>query len=112
MTLGVVACFARGPTNIRNVGHIRHKETDRISALANELRRIGASVATTDDSLVITPPGPGQSLHGANIQTYDDHRMAMSLSLAGLKIPGIVIEDPGCVRKTYPGFFEDLEKLR
>ena len=112
MTLGVVACFARGPTNIRNVGHIRHKETDRICALANELRRIGASVATTDDSLVITPPGPGQSLHGANIQTYDDHRMAMSLSLAGLKIPGIVIEDPGCVRKTYPGFFEDLEKLR
>ncbi len=112
MTLGVVACFAKGPTTIRNVGHIRHKETDRLTALANELQRIGATVAAMDDGLIITPPDDGQSLHGANIQTYDDHRMAMSLALAGLQIPGIVIEDPGCVRKTYPGFFEDLEKLR
>ncbi len=112
MTLGVVACFAQGPTTIRNVGHIRHKETDRISALANELGKIGAHVTTTEEGLVITPPCPGQALHGARIHTYDDHRMAMSLSLAGLLIPGIVIEDPGCVRKTYPGFFEDLEKLR
>ncbi len=112
MTLGVVACFAKGPTHIRNVGHIRHKETDRICALANELRKIGATVATTDDGLLITPPCPGQSLRGARIKTYDDHRMAMSLSLAGLKIPGIVIEDPGCVGKTYPGFFEDLDQLR
>ena len=117
MTLGVVACFAKGPTTIRNVGHIRHKETDRISALANELEKIGAHVTTTGDGLVITPPCTSQplhnqSLHGARIHTYDDHRMAMSLSLAGLRIPGIVIEDPGCVRKTYPGFFEDLENLR
>lgn len=112
MTLGVVACFAKGPTTIRNVGHIRHKETDRISALANELGKIGAHVTTTKEGLVITPPGQGKTLHGARIHTYDDHRMAMSLSLAGLKIPGIVIEDPGCVRKTYPGFFEDLERLR
>jgi 3-phosphoshikimate 1-carboxyvinyltransferase len=112
MTLGVVACFAQGPTTIRNVGHIRHKETDRISALANELGKIGAHVTTNEEGLVITPPCPGQALHGARIHTYDDHRMAMSLSLAGLLIPGIVIEDPGCVRKTYPGFFEDLEKLR
>ena len=112
MTLGVVACFANGPTTIRNVAHIRHKETDRISALANELGKLGANVATTEDGLVITPPGPGKALHGARIHTYDDHRMAMSLSLAGLRIPGVVIQDPGCVRKTYPGFFDDLEKLR
>ncbi len=107
MTLGVVACFAEGPTTIRNVGHIRHKETDRLAALATELRRIGADVDETGDGLVIHP----RPLHGASIATYHDHRMAMSLALAGLKVPGIVIENPGCVAKTYPHFFEDFAKL-
>ena len=108
MTLGAVACFAEGPTTIRNVAHIRHKETDRLAALATELRRIGANVDELTDGLRITP-GP---LHGALIQTYNDHRMAMSLALVGLKIPGIVIDNPACVAKTYPRFFEDLERLR
>jgi 3-phosphoshikimate 1-carboxyvinyltransferase len=108
MTLGAVALFADGPTTIRNVAHIRHKETDRLAALAAELRRIGAEVEEFADGLRITP-GP---LHGALIETYNDHRMAMSMALVGLKVPGVVIKDPGCVAKTYPNFFSDLEKLR
>ncbi len=107
MTLGVVACFATGPTNIRNVAHIRHKETDRVAALATELRRIGATVNEREDGLTITP-GP---LHGAIVQTYNDHRMAMALALAGLKVPCLIIDNPACVAKTYPRFFEDLEKV-
>ncbi len=108
MTLAAVACFAEGPTTIRNVAHIRHKETDRLAALAAELRRVGAEVDEFADGLTITP----RPLHGAEIETYNDHRMAMSMALIGLKVPGIVIKNPGCVAKTYPGFFADLEKLR
>jgi 3-phosphoshikimate 1-carboxyvinyltransferase len=108
MTLAAVACFAEGPTTIRNVAHIRHKETDRLAALATELRRVGVEVEEFADGLTITP----RPLHGAVIETYNDHRMAMSMSLIGLRVPGIVIKNPGCVAKTYPGFFQDLEKLR
>jgi 3-phosphoshikimate 1-carboxyvinyltransferase len=108
MTLAAVACFARGPTTIRGVAHIRHKETDRIAALAAELRRIGAAVDEKPDGLVIRS-GP---IHGAAVETYNDHRMAMGLALVGLRVPGIVIKNPACVAKTYPRFFEDLEKLR
>jgi 3-phosphoshikimate 1-carboxyvinyltransferase len=108
MTLAAVACFADGPTTIRNVAHIRHKETDRLAALAAELRKLGAGVEEFADGLTVTP-GP---LRGAEIETYNDHRMAMSLALVGLRVPGVVIKDPGCVAKTYPGFFADLETLR
>jgi 3-phosphoshikimate 1-carboxyvinyltransferase len=108
MTLAAVACFAEGPTTIRNVAHIRHKETDRLHALATELRRIGADIDEHADGLTITP----RPLHGASIETYHDHRMAMSMALVGLRVPGIVIVNPGCVAKTYPAFFEDLERLR
>jgi 3-phosphoshikimate 1-carboxyvinyltransferase len=108
MTLGAVALFADGPTTIRNVAHIRHKETDRLAALAAELRRVGAEVEEFADGLRIAP-GP---LHGALVETYNDHRMAMSMALVGLKVPGVLIKDPGCVAKTYPNFFSDLEKLR
>jgi 3-phosphoshikimate 1-carboxyvinyltransferase len=111
MTLAVAALFARGATRIRNVAHIRHKESDRIAALANELRKLGARVAEKPDGLIIDPPAP-EKLHGANIATYDDHRMAMSFALAGLKIPGVTILDAGCVAKTYPGFWNDLEGVR
>ncbi|WP_439629741.1 3-phosphoshikimate 1-carboxyvinyltransferase [Gemmata sp.] len=107
MTLGAVACFAEGPTTIRNVGHIRHKETDRIAALATELRKLGAAVEERDDGLTIAP-GP---LKGCAVDTYSDHRMAMSLALVGLKVPGVVIRNPGCVAKTYPGFWGDLDAL-
>jgi 3-phosphoshikimate 1-carboxyvinyltransferase len=108
MTLAAVACFAEGPTTIRNVAHIRHKETDRLAALATELRRVGAEVTEFADGLTITP----RPLHGAEIETYNDHRMAMSMALIGLRVPGIVIKNPGCVAKTYPHFFADLERLR
>ena len=107
-TLSAVALFADGPTTISGVAHIRHKETDRISALATELRKLGAGVEQRDDGLRITPA----KLRGAEIDTYDDHRMAMSLALVGLATPGVVIRDPGCTRKTYPGFFADLAGLR
>jgi 3-phosphoshikimate 1-carboxyvinyltransferase len=106
-TLAVAALFAEGPTRIRNVGHIRHKETDRIAAVAAELRKLGAAVDEFDDGLLIRP----QTLHGATIDTYDDHRMAMSFALVGLKVSGVVIRDPGCTAKTYPDYFADLTKL-
>jgi 3-phosphoshikimate 1-carboxyvinyltransferase len=108
MTLGAVACFAVGPTRIRNVAHIRHKETDRIAALATEIRRLGAEVEEFADGLTIVP----RPLHGATVETYNDHRMAMSLALIGFKVPGVIIKNPACVAKTYPGFWEDLERLR
>jgi 3-phosphoshikimate 1-carboxyvinyltransferase len=106
-TLAVVALFAQGPTTIRNVGHIRHKETDRIAALAAELRKLGADVTERDDGLTIQPG----TLRPATIATYNDHRMAMSFALAGLRIPGVRIENPTCVEKTYPEFFNDLRAL-
>jgi 3-phosphoshikimate 1-carboxyvinyltransferase len=105
-TLSVVALFAEGPTTIRNVGHIRHKETDRIAALVTELRKLGAEVAQREDGLTIQPG----VLHGAEIDTYNDHRMAMSFALAGLRIPGVRINDPNCVKKTYPTYFDDLTR--
>jgi 3-phosphoshikimate 1-carboxyvinyltransferase len=108
MTLGAVALFADGPTTIRNVAHIRHKETDRIAALATELRKLGAAVEEREDGLTITP----RPLRGCAVDTYNDHRMAMSLALVGLKVPGVVIRNPGCVAKTYPGFWQDLEMLK
>lgn len=108
MTLAVVACFAQGPTQIRNVAHIRHKETDRIQALANELRNLGAGVDEREDGLTIHPA----PLRGALLKTYNDHRMAMSLSLVGLRVPGVVLNDPACVAKTYPGYFADLQQLQ
>ncbi len=105
-TLAAVALFAEGPTTVTRVGHIRHKETDRIAALATELRKLGAGVDERPDGLTIRPG----ALHGAEIDTYDDHRMAMSLALPGLRIPGVVIRDPECTAKTYPGFFDDLRR--
>lgn len=107
-TLAAVACFADGPTTIRNVAHIRHKECNRLQAVATELRRLGAGVKEFADGLTIIP----EPLHGARVKTYDDHRMAMSLALVGLRVPGVEIEDPGCVSKTYPTYFDDLERLR
>lgn len=106
-TLAAVAPFAEGPTTIRNVAHVRHKETDRITALVTELRCLGLQVEEQPDGLTIHP-GP---MHGATIATYDDHRMAMSFAVLGLRQPGVRIADPGCTAKTYPRFFEDLERL-
>lgn len=106
-TLAVVALFANGPTNISNVEHVRHKETDRISDLSRELVKLGATVDERQDGLTIHPG----ELRAASIATYNDHRIAMSFAVAGLMISGVVINDPGCCEKTYPEFFSDLEKL-
>lgn len=106
-TLAAVAPFAEGPTRIRNIAHVRHKETDRIAAVATELRRIGQQVEEFPDGLTIHPA----PIRPAMIETYDDHRMAMSFALIGLRAPGIRIADPGCTAKTYPRFFEDLDRL-
>ncbi|MHC4878799.1 MAG: 3-phosphoshikimate 1-carboxyvinyltransferase [Planctomycetota bacterium] len=106
-TLAVVALFANGSTTIRNVAHMRHKETDRVSALVTEIRRLGVQADEHEDGLTITPG----SISPATIATYDDHRMAMSFALVGLKVDGIQIADPGCTAKTYPDFFTDLERL-
>jgi 3-phosphoshikimate 1-carboxyvinyltransferase len=106
-TLAVVAMFVEGETVIRNVAHNRHKETDRIGNLAAELRKLGAVVQEREDGLTISRG----SQRPATLETYDDHRMAMSLSLAGLKIDGVIISDPDCTRKTYPDYFRDLEAV-
>ncbi len=106
-TLAAVALFAEGATTITGVAHNRHKETDRIGDLARELCKLGATVEEFEDGMRIVPGAP----QSAVIDTYHDHRMAMSLALAGLKIPGVVINDPGCTAKTYPHFFSDFAKL-
>jgi 3-phosphoshikimate 1-carboxyvinyltransferase len=107
-TLAVVALFADGPTRVRGVAHNRFKETDRIGDLARELRKLGATVKEHADGLTIGPPA---QIRPAVLETYEDHRMAMSLSLAGLAADGIRILDPACTAKTYPDFFADLERL-
>jgi 3-phosphoshikimate 1-carboxyvinyltransferase len=109
-TLAVVALFARGTTRMRGLRTLRVKETDRIAALSTELKKLGASVAVSDDTVTVTPPPPA-ALTAASIETYDDHRMAMSFALAGTRVPGITIRGAECVRKTYPRFFEDLERV-
>lgn len=108
MTLAVLALFAKGPSTLRNIGSWRVKETDRISAMANELGKLGARVAAGPDYLQIDPPA---HLSRATIDTYDDHRMAMAFSLAAFGGVPIRINDPDCVQKTYPGYFADWAAL-
>jgi 3-phosphoshikimate 1-carboxyvinyltransferase len=119
MTLAAVACFAEGPSILRGLRTLRHKETDRIAALKSELTKIGVHVETEvlgdPDALTITPPPGGlpteRDARRVEFDTYDDHRMAMSLALIGLRRPNTFIRDPGCVAKTYPGFWRDLGRL-
>jgi len=107
LALAVTAAFCDGPTRLRGLGTLRIKESDRLAALETELRRLGAGAEAGPDWLQVQPA----ALHAASIETYDDHRIAMSFALAGLRIPGIEIRDPGCTAKTWPGFFEALEAL-
>ena len=108
-TLAAVAVLADGPTTLHGLHTLRVKETDRLTALSNELRKLGAQVQVEgDDTLVIEPP---DSINPAQIDTYDDHRMAMSFAVVGTKAPGITIRHVECVNKTYPQFFEDLAKV-
>ena len=108
-TLAVVALFADGESTLRGLHTLRVKETDRIAALAAELQKLGATIEVDGDDLHIVPPS---SLRAASIATYDDHRMAMSFALAGTRSRGVRIQDPACVNKTYPDYFQDLERLR
>ena len=107
-TLAAVALFAKGATRVRNVKNLRVKETDRIGAIAKECAKLGAHVDETEDGFALTPPA---SVGSAEIETYRDHRMAMSFAVAALAAPGVVLCDPECVSKSYPGFFEHLESL-
>lgn len=107
LAIAVACLFADGSSRLSGLGTLRVKETDRLAALVSEIRRIGGQAEIDGDTLVV---GPGP-LHGAVVETYDDHRMAMSFALAGLRVEGIEISDPGCVTKTWPDFFEALEKL-
>jgi 3-phosphoshikimate 1-carboxyvinyltransferase len=107
-TLAPLALFADGPTVITNVANLRVKESDRLRALATDLTRLGARVEELPDGLRIEPP---ETILPAKVATYNDHRMAMGLAVVGLRVPGIRIADADCVAKTYPGFFEELERL-
>jgi 3-phosphoshikimate 1-carboxyvinyltransferase len=107
-TVAAVAVFADSPTRIRGVGFIRAKESDRLGDLCVELRRLGADAEDTDDGLLIRPA----ALHAARLGTHHDHRLAMAFGVIGLRIPGVEIEDPGVVSKSWPGYWEVLGGLQ
>jgi 3-phosphoshikimate 1-carboxyvinyltransferase len=106
-TLAVLAAFAAGDTVMTGVAHLRHKESDRLQAVATELGKLGIEARETADGLVIR----GGTPQGAVIHTYNDHRIAMSFAVAGLKAPGMVITDPDCVAKSFPDFWEYFDRL-
>lgn len=108
ITLAAISPFATGPTTIENVGHTRLQETDRLSAVATELNRLGMKTQTTSSSIRIIP----NTIKPGVVRTYGDHRMAMAFAITGLVASGIRIGDPGCVTKTFPGYFGALESLR
>jgi 3-phosphoshikimate 1-carboxyvinyltransferase len=108
ITLAAISPFASGPTTIRNVGHTRLQETDRLSAVATELNRLGMKTQTTPSSIHIIP----DTIKPGVVRTYGDHRIAMAFAITGLVASGISIGDPGCVTKTFPGYFGALESLR
>jgi 3-phosphoshikimate 1-carboxyvinyltransferase len=107
-TLAAVAVFAESPTRVTGIGFIRAKETDRVGNVVRELRRCGIDAEEEADGFVVRPGQPQPTV----VATYDDHRMAMSFSLLGLRAPGIEIADPGCVAKTFPDFWKALDGLR
>lgn len=107
LTLAAIAPYADGPVKIRGISHIRGQESDRMQVMVNELGRMGVSCEIVDDGVEIIPGKP----HGAVIQTYDDHRVAMAFAITGLKCEGIVIENPECCRKTFANYFEVFEQV-
>ncbi|MFH0731091.1 MAG: 3-phosphoshikimate 1-carboxyvinyltransferase [Pseudomonadota bacterium] len=106
-TLAVVAAFATGDTVIRNVAHLKAKESDRLGSVVAELKKMGIKADATDTGMVVSGGHP----KGAEIETYDDHRIAMSFAIAGLNTPGVMIRDEGCVRKSFPDFWEVFGRL-
>lgn len=110
-TLAVVAAFAEGKTLIKNIAHLRIKECDRLTAVVTELRKIGANVEEQEDAMIIHGEG-GAGLKGAVIETYEDHRMAMSMAVAGLRVPGVQITGEKCVAKSFPDFWQRFSLLK
>ncbi len=108
-TLCALAPFATGPVTVRNIANLRIKETDRIAAVAAELTKLGIRAVAGPDSVTVYPSA---RIRAAEVDTYEDHRMAMSMALIGLKTPGIAIRNPGCVDKSFPSYFQCLDKLR
>jgi 3-phosphoshikimate 1-carboxyvinyltransferase len=108
MTVAILCSFAQGKSILTNIGHLRLKECDRLKALANELTKIGVKIIEGKDFLEIH--GDPDHLKGATIETYNDHRMAMCFAMVGARVPGIIIKNPDCVRKSYPDFWKDLRK--
>ena len=104
MTLIAIAPLTGHPVKFTNLGHLRAQECDRVTALHTELTRCGARVEVQGDNLNVWP----SPLHGAEIETYNDHRLAMCFAVLGLKVPGIKIKNPACVKKTFPNFFQKL----
>jgi len=111
MTLAMTALFADAPTTLTGIGSWRVKETDRIAAMATELGKLGVTAECGNDWMRIVPPSSAAPLNGAAIDTYDDHRMAMCFALATLGGVPVTINDPGCVRKTFPGFFAAFAQI-
>jgi 3-phosphoshikimate 1-carboxyvinyltransferase len=108
-TLAAIAPFASSPTTMRGIASARVKETDRVAAMCAELARLGVEAEEHPDGLTIQPC---RALRPAVVRTYNDHRMAMAFALIGLRVEGIQIENPSCVAKTFPNYFEVLDKLR
>ena len=108
LTLAAIAPFAKNPVRLRNIEHTRWQETDRIAAMVAQLRRLGVAVEEHRDGVTIMPSKPKSS----SIDTYKDHRVAMSFALVGLRVPGIHINDPGCVGKTFPTYFDVWDQIR
>ncbi len=106
-TLAITAAFAKGKTVIQNIGHLRLKESDRIQALAGELTKMGIRVEEGEDWLSIEGGNP----HGTEIETYNDHRLAMSFAIAGLAVSGIRIDEERCVNKSFPDFWRTFRRL-
>jgi 3-phosphoshikimate 1-carboxyvinyltransferase len=106
-TLAVVASFAEGTTVIQNVAHLKAKESDRLGSVVQELSKMGIRASCSHTGMVITGGRP----HGSEVDTYGDHRMAMSFSLAGLKVPGVIIKDEMCVEKSFPNFWDVFQGL-
>ncbi len=111
MTLVICAVFGEQPLELVEAARLREQECDRLTALATELAKVGVKVEEKPAGLVVHPAKAGQ-LHGAEIETYNDHRMAMCFGVLGLKVPGIRLKNPRCVSKTFPNFFEKLEQIR
>jgi 3-phosphoshikimate 1-carboxyvinyltransferase len=109
LTLAICALFGQQPLEVVEAWQLREQECDRLQTMVRELKRIGARAEEKSDGFTVWP---ATDLHGADIETYNDHRMAMCFSVLGLKVPGIRIKNPSCVNKTFPNFFDKLEQLR